>query len=246
MPSYLNNTSRVTVVVPALNEAASIAAVIRQIREEKIADIIVVDDNSNDDTAHATRKAGATLLPLTTRLGAWGAAQAGLRYALANGSNIVVTMDADGQHEAREIPAILQPILDGDANFAIGTHPQRGSSSRHLAWWILKKLSGLKHADITSGFRAYDRKAALLLASAQASILEYQDIGVLVLLKNWGLVGAEVPVKMRSRPFGKSKIFESWGKVFIYMIYSIVLGLSKRGSKYRLAANSKDEMRHAP
>lgn len=219
------------VVVPALDESASIAAVIEQILNEEIAGVIVVDDGSKDDTAQAARQAGATVLPLPTRLGAWGATQAGLRYAMANGSDIVVTMDADGQHPATAIPTLIEPILHGEADFVIGSCTERGSPLRHLAWWMLKQVSGLHHADITSGFRAYNRSALITLSGSVASTFQYQDVGLLVLLKKYGFTGTEMPVQMAQRAEGSSKIFETWRKVVYYMAYSLLLGLSKRGSR---------------
>lgn len=234
---------RCAIVIPALNEASTVSHVIQRAAAEDDCDVILVDDGSDDGTAQLAMNSGATVLPLADRLGAWGATQAGIRYAVANNYPIVVTMDADGQHQACDITALIDPVITGAANFTIGTHPQRASQSRQLAWWILKKLSGLKHADITSGFRAYDQKAATLLASEPASILDYQDVGVLVLLKGAGLIGAEVPVEMRSRATGKSKVFESWAKVFIYMAYSTVLSLSKRGSAHRYTKAREVEAR---
>lgn len=237
---------RCAIVIPALNEASTVSHVIQRAARADNCDVILVDDGSDDGTTQLAMNAGATVLPLADRLGAWGATQAGIRYAVANNYWVVVTMDADGQHQASEIPALIHPVMTEAANFTIGTYPQRASQSRQLAWWILKKLSGLQHADITSGFRAYDQKAATLLASAPASMLDYQDVGVLVLLKSADLIGAEVSVKMRSRASGKSKVFESWVKVFIYMAYSTVLSLSKRGSAHRPIHARRTEARHTP
>ena len=230
----LINTNNIAVVIPALNEASCIAGVVREVLHRNTYEVFVVDDFSADTTAEEAKKAGATVLRLASPLGAWGATQAGIRFALQRGYDIVVSMDADGQHPPEALAELIEPIRRGEAHFTIGTCPERGSSLRHIAWWILKRLSGLKFSDLTSGLRAYNREAAALLASRQASFLDYQDVGVLVLLRRYGFTGREVPVTMLDRMAGQSKVFSSWAKVFFYMAYSTLLALSKRGSRHKL------------
>lgn len=226
---------KIAVVIPALNEAASIARVVDEARRYANREVVVVDDFSSDATSEIAKTSGATVMQLSSSLGAWGATQAGIRYALRKGHNIVVTMDADGQHPSEAIADLIEPIKRGEAQFTIGACPERGSSLRHVAWWVLKRLSGLQYADLTSGLRAYDYAAASLLASRQASFLDYQDVGVLVLLRRYGFVGREVPVTMLDRISGTSKIFSSWTKVIFYMAYSVLLAMSKRGSRQKPA-----------
>src|SRR5690606_13952641 len=105
------------------------------------------------------KAAGATVIPLPDQLGAWGATQTGMRYALRHGFDMVLTMDADGQHEPRWLTALLAPILYGCADVAIGTCTERGSTMRRIAWALMKSTSGLRLQDVTSGFRAYNRAA---------------------------------------------------------------------------------------
>ena len=228
------NRDNVAVVIPALNEAACIADVVRDTLKQNVCEVFVVDDFSADGTAERAKQSGATVINLASPLGAWGATQTGIRLALQKGHSIVLTMDADGQHPADAFKDLIEPIQNGEAHFTIGTCPARGSSMRQIAWWILKRLSGLKFSDLTSGLRAYNREAAALLASRRASFLDYQDVGVLVLLRRSGFTGREVPVTMRDRMVGQSKVFASWAKVVFYMAYSSLLALSKRGSKHKL------------
>jgi glycosyltransferase involved in cell wall biosynthesis len=94
---------RAVVLIPARNEATTIATVVRHVKTIIDRDIVVIDDASTDATASLARAAGATVLPLPLRLGAWGATQTGIRYALRTGYQIAVTMDADGQHDAADI-----------------------------------------------------------------------------------------------------------------------------------------------
>ena len=192
--------------------------------------VLVVDDASQDDTAAQAQSAGATVLRLPEQLGAWGATQTGMRYAVRKGFDIAVTMDADGQHNSSDIPHVIAPLLAQEANVVIGACPQRGSPLRHLAWRWIRSLSGINLGDFTSGFRAYDRLAIRRAASWKATLLEYQDIGVLMLFQRHGLVITDVSVTMSERVSGHSRIFGDWGAVVYYMAYTFILGLSKRQS----------------
>ena len=171
---------------------------------------------------------GATVLRLPEQLGAWAATQTGMRYAVRKGFDIAVTMDADGQHDSSDIRNLIAPLLSGEANVVIGACPQRGSLLRHLAWRWIRSLSGINLGDFTSGFRAYDRLAIRRAASWKATLLEYQDIGVLMLFQRHGLIISDVDVTMSERVSGHSRIFGDWGAVIYYMAYTFVLGLSKR------------------
>ena len=117
----------------------------------------------------------------------------------------------------------MAPITAGEANVTIGSCTQRGSKARKLAWRFFRGLTGLDIEDLTSGFRAYDLPAMKLLASKNATLLEYQDIGVLLLLIQSGLRIQEIKVPMSFRISGSSKIFSSWFKVAEYLILTLVL-----------------------
>jgi hypothetical protein len=137
-------------------------------------------------------------------------------------------MDADGQHEADSIRELLEPVAQGTSDVAIGACTQRGSLPRRVAWGMMKGASGLTLEDITSGFRAYNRKAIRELASWRATLLDYQDIGVLLLLQSKRLSIVDVQVPMQARRHGKSRVFHSWLMVFYYMCHTLMLGFSKR------------------
>jgi glycosyltransferase involved in cell wall biosynthesis len=215
------------VVIPAQNEAASIAEVVTRAKAHA-EHVLVVDDASSDDTAALARAAGAQVLPLVTPLDAWCATQTGLRFAHAHGAKIVVSLDADGQHPPECIPALVQPVRAGQADVTIGSDPSRVSHYRHLAWGYLRAVTGLTVADLTSGFRVYGPKALDLLIRPEASSLNYQDVGVLMMLRDEGLKMTEVPVTMGPRLFGASHVFRSWVKVMAYMLESSVIGLARR------------------
>lgn len=228
MTAQANPLPKVGVVIPALNEAAAIGGVVSTLRLQCDYPVVVVDDCSDDDTASIATQAGAQVLPLAVRLGAWGATQTGIRYLLQQGYDIVVTLDADGQHEPDALPGLLEPVIKGDTDVAIGTCPERVSRLRLFAWLMMKTTSGLRMEDITSGFRVYNRRALTELADARATLLDFQDVGVLLRLQSAGLKLLDVPVQMQDRCEGSSRIFHSWLVVGRYMLQTLVLGLSKR------------------
>lgn len=229
---------RPAILLPAYNEEAAIGAVLAEIRAHAGYPVIVIDDCSSDATRRVAAAGGATVLPLATQLGAWGATQAGLRYARRQGYAPVITMDADGQHEAEHLATLLAPLEAGQANVVIGAFPERGSRPRRLAWRLMKLTSGITLADLTSGFRAYDREALRLLTGWRASLCSYQDIGVLALMQRAGLRITDVPVSMRPRSSGASRVFDSWLTVFYYMLHTLLLGLTKRPLRRRQRTSS--------
>jgi glycosyltransferase involved in cell wall biosynthesis len=224
---------RCIVIIPAHNESQDIAYVIGEIHKYSNFPVVVIDDASTDDTIIKAKQAGAVVVPLALKLGAWGATQTGLRYALKNKYAYAITMDADGQHLAESLPALIQPIVDKEADVTIGACTTRGSRLRKIAWVIMKRVSGLRLEDLTSGFRVYDRRAIQRLAAWQATLLEYQDVGVLAMLQASGLRIKDIEVDMLPRRTGISRVFYSWTSVIYYMSYTLLLGFTKRGIKHR-------------
>ena len=218
------------IVIPAFNEADNIKQLLPQILSLPNNDVLVVDDFSSDNTIEVVKKLGVSCLSLPDQLGAWGATQTGIRYGLSNGYDQVLTMDADGQHLPEEVAA-LHIGKNNNNNVVIGTFPKRLSRLKKLAWGFFKALTLIKIQDLTSGFRLYDKQAMTLLAGHRASLLDYQDVGVLLLLLRSGLTIEEVPVKMQDRHDGKSRVFSSWLVVIKYMIQTTTLCIANFGVK---------------
>lgn len=217
------------VLIPAYNEQATVGTVVRQVRQRWGFPVVVIDDCSTDATVPTARAAGAMVLPLIVQLGAWGAIQTGLRYALRDGYQVAITLDADGQHEPESIGALLDPLARGLTDVSIGAFPERASRARQVAWSYFRKLTGLKLEDVTSGFRAYNQAAMTVLSSGEASLLDYQDIGVLLILRRKGLRIVEVPVAMQARVAGASRVFRSWWVVGKYMLHTSLLCFARVG-----------------
>ncbi len=216
--------SQCLVVIPAMNESATIYQVVHSARAQGF-DVLVVDDASSDDTAAVARQAGAQVVSLLFNIGAWNAIQTGLRYALKYHYQYCITMDADGQHLSQSIPQMLAKSQQADVIIAACT--QRGDLNRKIAWAVFRKISNLSINDLTSGFRLYNKKAMLLLAAPRATLIEFQDVGVLLLLQQNGLKIVEIDTRMAAREAGKSRIFYSWQRIFYYMAYTLLLSISK-------------------
>lgn len=217
---------RLLIVIPARDEAATIGVVVHAVRAAGWPDVLVVDDQSQDGTGDLAAAAGAHVLRPVLPMGAWGAMQTGLRYGLTHGYDAVVTMDADGQHEVGEIPLLL--AARERAELVIGAYPERASVARHIAWHWFRRLAGFELRDLTSGFRYYGQRAMRLLASSEATLLDYQDLGTLLMLRRAGLRIEEVPVSMNLRAVGRSRIFHSWPSVGRYMAVTTLMCLARR------------------
>ena len=227
------------IIIPAYNEAESIAQVVAATERLGAAPVVVIDDCSTDATAAIAGAAGATVLRLPLRLGAWGATQTGLRFAWREGWARAVTMDADGQHDPSEVPVLLEPLTAGAADVVIGACPSRVSPARQVAWRYFRWLSGIALEDLTSGFRAYNRDAIQRLIAPDATLLDYQDIGVLLILRRHGLRVREIPVQMQDRTSGKSHVFDSWWSVGRYLLLTSLLILAGVGAADETAVADK-------
>lgn len=195
------------VVIPAFNEARSVGRVVAGVRKVlPQADMLVVDDGSRDDTADCARSAGSQVVSLPFNLGYGVALQTGYKYALARGYDFVLQMDADGQHEAGDLPALLEVVRSGRADVAVGSRflnnqNYRPPFARRMGMRLFAAIASLitqTHVtDPTSGFQALNRRVVQYYASP-AYPVDYPDADVLIMLHNAGFRFVEVPVTMYS------------------------------------------------
>ena len=165
---------KLIVQIPAYNEETTIAQALRDIPKKidgvQIIETLVIDDGSIDKTTEAARKAGAThIVQLKTHRGLSGAFVAGVDAALRLGADIIVNTDADNQYSGADIVRLVTPILRGTAEVVIGDRDVSKSPHmsplkkmlQRLGSWTVGKASGLAVSDVTSGFRAFSREAAM-------------------------------------------------------------------------------------
>jgi glycosyltransferase involved in cell wall biosynthesis len=204
------NSKRILIVIPALNEAGSIADVVREVHGElPDVDILVVDDGSTDQTARLAAQAGAIVAQLPYNLGVGGAMRLGYRYGRDNDYDVVIQVDADGQHDPRYVPKIVDALEDCDlvigARFAgEGDYMVRGPRKWAMGVLsvVLSRLAGTKLTDTTSGFRAANRRMVETFAAFYPVEYLGDTIETLVYATRNGFKIRQIPVAMRARQAG--------------------------------------------
>ncbi|HZR95204.1 MAG TPA: glycosyltransferase family 2 protein [Gaiellaceae bacterium] len=213
-------------IVPALNEEHTVARVIDELRAfDPGLDVVVVDDGSLDGTARVAASKGARVLRLPFNLGIGGAVQTGFRFAFENGYDVAVRVDGDGQHDPSQLAQVLEPVLRGEADIAVGSRfagddasGYRSSRSRRigirLLAWVVSRIVGQRVTDTTSGFQALNREGIKLFARDYPH--DYPEVEAVLMIHAHRLTGDEVPVRMRARTTGVSSINAS--RSMLYMV----------------------------
>jgi glycosyltransferase involved in cell wall biosynthesis len=201
-------------IVPALNEEATIGGVLDELRAfDPGLDIVVIDDGSGDRTAAVAEAKGAHVVRLPFNLGIGGAVQTGFRFAADHGYDLAVRVDGDGQHDPSELARIIRPLLEDEADIAVGSRfaadgGYRSSRSRRIGIrilaWTVSRIVGQRVTDTTSGFQALNRKALALFAADYPH--DYPEVEGMVMTIRHRLRLQEVPVRMREREHGRSSI----------------------------------------
>lgn len=198
-------------VIPALNEQATVGAVVAEVHEiVPGARVVVVDDGSADSTADEARAAGATVLSLPFNCGVGAAIETAYRFAAAEGAQTVVQLDADGQHDPHDIERLLAGLEDADvvvgSRFGSGDYRVRGPRrwSMSLLSSTVSAVVGARLSDVTSGFRASGPRAIRVFAQGYPAHYLGDTVEALVLAERAGLRIAEVPVTMRPRQGGRA------------------------------------------
>lgn len=226
--------TKIILIIPAYNEEGSILKTYKSVEKynkkskEKL-DVIVINDGSKDNTAKILDDNNIPHVNLIHNLGIGGAVQTGYKYAYNNDYDIAIQFDGDGQHDVNYVKDLVEPIINKKANMVIGSRfinkeedGFKSSRARRLGIKLISSFIKLKTKkkiyDVTSGFRAVDKKLMSLFVEHYPT--EYPEpISTVKAIKNEFEV-TEVPVKMKEREEGKSSI-SSWRNIY-YMINVII------------------------
>jgi len=202
------------VIIPAYNEAASLASLIQEVHTHLSgAHVLVIDDASKDETASVALREGATVVSLPYNLGIGGAVQTGLIYALRQGFSMAMQLDGDGQHPPQQAGKLLHALQEQGADVVCGSRYMEGRGDLstplrrmgiRIFSYSLHLLGGITITDPTSGFRLLGPRALALLAHNYAT--DYPEVEALLYMRRSHLRILEVPVSMRARMAGQSSI----------------------------------------
>lgn len=237
------------VVVPAFNEAAILGQVLRRVRAQvPSATVVVVDDGSTDGTAALARAAGARVLSLPFNLGYGAALQTGYRFALEARADVIVQLDADGQHDPVDVARLASGVLERSADIVVGSrfledHGYRMNGvqqfARHLFCWLARRF-GLRITDPTSGFQALSPAVARFFCS-DFFPADYPDLDVLLTAHRRGFRVGEVAVRMAPSP-RRSTLHGGIGSLYYVLRMILSLGTMLGGTKLpAVLIDTKDE-----
>jgi len=226
---------KLLVVIPSLNEERTLGSLIenipKKIENVDVVDALVIDDGSEDNTSLVATSAGAMVVRHTQNLGVGRALQTGINYSLKHGYDLMVNIDADLQFDPKEIELLVDPVVKGAADVAIGSRFLSKSPIKNLPatkkWgnsivsFIVSKIIGQKFYDVSSGFRCYSR-SALQCISIHSNFTYTQES--FVNLAYWGFALIEIPVSVVYHEDRDSRVVKSIGK-YGWNILCILLGL---------------------
>lgn len=198
----------IAVVIPAYNEARTIAATMQELRDSGYSRLIVIDDGSQDDTARIAATY-ATVLRHVVNRGMGAALATGTTYALRVGAQYVVHFDADGQHDPADIKTLITPLVSNTADIVLGSRYLNNSyvpwSKRYLihapARIVERMMTGVVLTDVHNGLRAMNRHAAESISIYQDRMAHNTEI--IAQIRALRLRYREVPVRIRYHEYGQ-------------------------------------------
>ncbi len=221
------------IIIPAYNEQERIGAVLDALAAPEIAsvaDVLVMNDASGDNTGRIVRERGVNLVSHVYNLGYGGGLQVGYKYAVRRGYQYVIQMDADGQHDVCNVPALLRALTTPEADgkcpeIVLGSRFLEGSTSFPLGAakkaaiyyfrFLIRLITGQRITDPTTGLQGLNRRAFLLYSQFNQFEDRYPDTNIIIRMLLLGYRVREIPAIMHPRTGGVS--MHSGLKPVLYM-----------------------------
>ena len=206
---------KIIITLPAYNEEKNIGIVVSKIKKViPTAQILVIDDGSKDYTAKIAKEAGATVVSFAANRGLVAAFKAAKKNALLMGADIILNMDADGQHRPEDIHLVLKPLLDNKADVVIGSRFKGKIKKKSLIKYVgnimfsklISSLTRQRITDAQSGFRAYTREVAEHLEIKTGHTYTQQML-IQAAYHKFKII--EVPIIENVRRYGTSKVVKN-------------------------------------
>lgn len=222
------NRKRTLVVMPAWNEADVIDSTVTELRTVcPEVDVLVIDDGSTDATADLAAGAGAKVLRLPYNLGVGGALRAGYKFALREGYDQAIQVDADGQHDPSDVRRVLAGLAEADISIGARFAGKGDYDARGPRRWAMRLLASALSAaakvrltDVTSGFRAANRAAIEQYTRHYPAEYLGDTIDSLMTAVRSGYTVTQVPVAMRPRQGGTPSA-HPW-KAAVYLMRALL------------------------
>lgn len=230
-------SNELLVIVPAWNEENNVGSTVHEILAAiPGADVLVVDDGSLDATGAVAHAAGASVLTLPYNMGVGGAMRAGYAFAQRNDYRTAIQVDADGQHNPEDIKRVLDGLAEADisigARFAdVGTYKANGPRRWAMVFLagVISRIAHTKLTDVTSGFRAANRRAIDQYVAYYPAEYLGDTIDSLVAAVHSGLTVTQVPVAMRPRLSGNpSQGFAGSAVYLARSVFALTLSIVRR------------------
>jgi glycosyltransferase involved in cell wall biosynthesis len=214
---------KIAIIIPAFNEEKSISTIISRIPQtiEGINPrIIVINDGSTDNTKKNAENAGALVISHNRNIGLGASLRTGLKEAISLKADVIVQIDADGQYCPEEIPNLIQPILQNQADLVLGTRfekiaynmPVFNKTGNQFVTFVVRHLCGLKISDAQTGFRAISKRLAeILQIKLQGDYTYTQEMIIHACFNNFKI--SEIPIMFNKRLDGKSRLIQN---IFTY------------------------------
>lgn len=238
-----DQTADVLVIVPAWNEEQNVGHTVREILATDAGyDVVVVDDGSTDATAAVAREAGAVVLSLPFNMGVGGAMKTGFTYAQRHHYARAVQVDADGQHNPADIARVIAGLQHADisigARFAdVGNYEARGPRRWAMVFLaaVLSRVARVRLTDVTSGFRAANRRAIDQYVNYYPAEYLGDTIDSLVAAVHAGLTVTQIPVAMRPRMHGRPSQGALGSTVYLFRsVFALGLAILRGGMRKEL------------